>query len=126
VGLASPVFALDKSKPLLCASVDVHECVDGSGCREVLPEDVNVPTFFRIDLRKKEIRTSEDGAVTVIEHMDEFEGRTVLQGAAFGSTDLADGGGWTITIADDTARMTGTSTVLQSAVVVFGVCTEYK
>ena len=69
---------------------------------------------------------SEDGAVTAIEHMDEFEGRTVLQGAAFGSTDLADGGGWTITIADDTARMTGTSTVLQSAVVVFGVCTEYK
>ena len=27
-GLASPVFALDKSELLLCASVDVHECIE--------------------------------------------------------------------------------------------------
>ncbi len=59
-----PAVALDKSAPLLCAVIDVNECVDGAGCREVLPEDVDVPTFFWINLKKEEIGTSKDCVLT--------------------------------------------------------------
>ncbi len=132
VGLALLFFlatgsatALDKSEPLLCASIHVHECVDGAGCRAVLPEDVGAPTFFWIDLKKKEIRASKDEEATIIERMEDVEGRTVLQGADPGSPDFADGSGWTIMIEDDTGRMTGTAITRQAAVVIFGTCTEY-
>ena len=120
-----PAVALDKSEPLLCASIKISECVDGAGCREVLPEDVGVPTFIWINLKKKEMSTSKDAEPTAIERMEDVEGRTVLQGADPGSPDLADGSGWTITIEDDTGRMTGTAITRQAAVVFFGTCTEY-
>ncbi len=120
-----PAMALDKSEPLLCASIQVNECVDGAGCRAVLPEDVGAPTFFWIDLKKKEIRASKDEEATIIERMEDVEGRTVLQGADPGSTDPADGSGWTMTIEDDTGRMTSTAITRQAAVVIFGTCTEY-
>ena len=120
-----PAEALDKSEPLLCVSIQVNECVDGAGCREVLPEDVGAPTFFWIDLKKKTISTSKGAEPTAIERMEDVEGRTVLQGADPGSTDPADGSGWTMTIEDNTGRMTSTATTRQAAVVIFGTCTEY-
>ena len=120
-----PVVALDKSEPLLCASIDVYECVDGAGCREVLPEDVNMPTFLWVNLKKKQISTSKDAEPTAIERIEETEGTTVLQGVDPGSSDLADGSGWTIEIEDGTGRMTSTAITRQAAVVIFGTCTEY-
>ncbi len=122
---ASAAVALDKSEPLLCVSIKVNECVDGAGCSEVLPEDVSIPTFLWVDLKKKQISTSKDAQATAIERMEDVEGRTVLQGADPGSTDPADGSGWTMTIEDNTGRMTSTATTRQAAVVIFGTCTEY-
>ena len=112
-----PAMALDKSEPLLCASIDVYECVDGAGCREVLPEDVNIPTFLWIDLKKKEISVSKDGEPTAIERIEDAEGTTVLQGVDPGSSDLADGSGWTIEIEDGTGRMTITAITRRAVVV---------
>ncbi len=57
--------------------------------------------------------------------MEDGEGRTVLQGVDPGTPDLADGSGWTISIEDDTGRMTITAITRQAAVVIFGTCTEY-
>ena len=48
----------DGSKQLLCASIKIFECTAGGGCVEVMPGDVNVPQFFRIDLRAKTISVS--------------------------------------------------------------------
>lgn len=120
-----PAVALDKSQPLLCASIDTYECVDGAGCRAVLPEDVNIPTFLWINLKKKEISASRGVQPTAIERIEEAEGSTVLQGFDPGSPDLADGSGWTIEIEDGTGRMTSTAITRQAAVVIFGTCTEY-
>ena len=122
---AGSAMALDKSEPLLCVAIKINECVDGGSCSEVLPEDVSIPTFLWIDLKKKQISTSKDAQATAIERMEDIEGRTVLQGADPGSPDLADGSGWTISIEDDTGRMTGTAITRQAAVVFFGTCTEY-
>lgn len=117
--------ALDKSEPLLCASIEVYECVDGAACREVLPEDVNIPTFLWINLKKKQISVSKDAEPTAIERIENAEGHTVLQGVDPGSPDFADGSGWTISIEDSTGRMTTTAITRQAAVVVFGTCTEH-
>ena len=122
---ASHAVALDLSKPFLCASLDVHECVDGARCREVLPEDVNAPTFFRVDMKKKQIRVSKSGEPTEIEHVDTLEGRIVLQGVEDGNPEIEDGAGWTMTIEEDTARMVVTATTRQAAIVIFGACTKF-
>ena len=122
---AGTAVALDKSEPLLCASIQVNECVDGAGCREVLPEDVSIPTFFWINMKKKEIRVGKDSEPTAIERIEDIEGRTIMQGADPGSEDLADGSGWTMSIEDETGRMTGTAITRQAAIVIFGTCTEY-
>lgn len=116
--------ALDTSGPLLCASIEVNECVDGSGCDAVLAEEVNAPTFFRIDMKKKQVRVTKDGPPTTIERVEEVDGRIVMQGVEDGSPNLEDGTGWTISIEKDTARMVATAATLQAAIVIFGACTE--
>ncbi len=122
---AGSAVALDKSEPLLCVSIKINECVDGAGCSEVLPEDVSIPTFLWIDLKKKEISVSKDVEPTAIERMEEAEGSTVLQGVDPGSSDLRDGSEWTIEIEDGTGRMTIAAITRQAVVVVFGACTEH-
>ena len=121
---ASHAVALDMSGTVLCASIDVHECVDGAGCNEVLAEEVNAPTFFRIDVEKKQIRVSQSGEPSEIEQIEKLAGRIVMQGVEDGNPDTEDVSGWTIVIEDDTARMVATATTRQGAVVIFGACTE--
>jgi len=121
---AGSAAAIDTSKPLLCASIEVNECIDGYGCSEVLAEEVDAPTFFRIDLGKKQVRVTKDGPATKIEHMEEVEGRIVMQGVEEGNPDVDDGTGWTITIEQDTARLVATAATRQAAIVIFGACTE--
>ncbi len=122
--LAGSASALDTSKPILCASLDVYECVDGSGCREVLPEEVDAPTFLRIDMKKMEIRVTEDAQPSKIELSESLEGRIVMQGIEDGNPDIDDGTGWTISIEEDTGRMVATAAIRQGAVVIFGACIE--
>ncbi len=72
--------ALDMDKPVLCASIDVYECVDGGGCSEVLPEEVDAPTFFRLDLKKQTIRVTRAAAPEKAANFAELDGRLVMQG----------------------------------------------
>jgi len=73
--LTGNALAIDTSEPILCASLDVFECVDGAGCEEVLPEDVDAPTFLWIDIGNKEIRASVEGGGSRIDHIEEVEDR---------------------------------------------------
>ncbi|MCZ6854630.1 MAG: hypothetical protein O7G86_11995 [Gammaproteobacteria bacterium] len=124
LSLAGSALAIDTSNPILCASLDVNECVDGAGCREVLAEEVNAPTFFRIDMKKMEIRVTKDAQPTKIELSESLEGRIVMQGIEDGNPDVDDGTGWTISIEEDTGRMVATAAIRQGAVVIFGACIE--
>lgn len=116
--------ALDTSKPFLCASMQVHECIDGRGCEAVLPEEVNAPTFMRVNVRGKEIRVLKDAPPTRIRTVSRIEDRLVLQGAEDGNPRQPDGVGWTLSIENDTGRFVATAAVLQGAIVIFGACTE--
>lgn len=124
VFLTSGAAALDTSAPILCVSIDINECVDGAECKKVLAEEVNAPTFMRIDLKNKQLLVRKDGEPTEIEHVEEIEGRIVMQGVEEGNPNVDDGTGWTLTIEKDTARMVATVSMRQAAVVMFGACTE--
>jgi hypothetical protein len=121
---AGSVWALDTSKPILCASMQVNECIDGRGCEAVLPEEVNAPTFLRVDVRNKVIRILKDAPGSKIRSISRIENRLVLQGAEDGNPRQPDGAGWTISIENDTGRFVATAAVLQGAIVIFGACTE--
>jgi len=121
---AGTASALDTSKPFLCASMQVNECIDGGGCEAVLPEEVNAPTFLRVDVGNKVIRVLKDAPGTKIRSITQIENRLVLQGAEDGNPRQPDGTGWTLSIENDTGRFVATAAVLQGAIVIFGACTE--
>jgi hypothetical protein len=127
-GLALVSFdaaAIDTSRPVLCASISVQECEDGGECRSVLAEDVSVPTFFRVDMKNREIKILKTGKGTHIDSSGQLEDQLVLQGVDQGDPESEnDGTGWTISINGSTARFVATLTANQAAVVVFGACTE--
>ena len=116
--------ALSPDAEILCASIDVHECVDGGRCASVLPEAVNAPTFLRIDLQKKQVRVRDSQPPATAEHFEEVAGRIVMQGVQENRPDGSDGAAWTLMIEQDTGRMVATAATRQAAVVIFGACTE--
>jgi hypothetical protein len=122
--IAVNALAIDTSKTILCASLEVFECVDGEACNSVQPEDVNAPTFLWINIDDKEVRASVEGRASAIDHIEEVEDRLVLQGVEDGRKDEKDGTGWTISIGKKTGRMVGTAAASQAAIVIFGACTE--
>ncbi len=122
--VATTASALDTSQPLLCAVTQVQECVDGSDCQTVLPEEVNAPTFIRVDMKKKQIRSRKAGKPTNIDVHEAVKGRLVLMGADQGNENQPDGGGWVMSIEEDTGRFAGTMVLRQAAINIFGACTE--
>jgi hypothetical protein len=123
-GIAASALALDTSKTILCASLEVFECVDGAACENVRPEDVDAPTFLWVNIDDKEVRANVSGRASKIDHIEQVEDRLVLQGVEDGREDAKDGTGWTISIATQTGRMVGTAAADQAAIVIFGACTE--
>lgn len=117
-------LALDTDKTILCATTQVQECVDGVGCKSVLPEDVNAPDFLRVNVKKKEIVVRPSQPPVAIEHFEEVEDRLIMQGAEDGNKDQPDGVGWTLSINHTDARFVAAIAADQAALVLFGACTE--
>ena len=124
LGCSGTTLALDSSQTILCANMDTHECVDGGGCRAVLPEAVGAPTFFRLDLENKTVRVTKSEEPNQAEHFEEVDGRIVMQGVQDGQPDIVDGAAWTLMVEQNTGRLVGTAATLQAAIVIFGACTE--
>lgn len=112
--------AFDGSSPLLCVPIEIMECGAGEGCMEATAEDVSIPQFIRIDFGKKQASgTLENGAMREvdIERMERENGKLVLQGGQQGR-------GWTITIGEDTGKMTLTASGDRYGFIIFGACTS--
>ena len=50
---------MDTDKIILCAATEVQDCLATQGCEQVQPEDVDVPTFMRLNLRKDRIEVGD-------------------------------------------------------------------
>ncbi len=122
-GLASgSVYAFDTDKIILCATTEVQDCLATQGCEQVQPEDVDVPTFMRLNLKKNRIEVGDQSAE--IERSEEVENRLIMQGAEDGSENRPDGVGWTLSVSKDTGRFVATLATEQAGLVLFGACTE--
>lgn len=122
--LSGSAGAIDTTQPILCASTQVWECIDGRGCESVLPEEVNAPTFLRVNVKNKEIRIFDDKAPSKIATVTDIEDRVILQGADEADDIQPDGAGWSLSIEHSTGRFVGTAAIVQGAIVIFGACTE--
>ena len=121
--LLAPAFAaaqdFDGSKPLLCASAEVHECNPAADCTRGSVEDYNVPRFLRIDFDGKQIKaTRPDGEerTTEIQNMAQADGELVLQG-------MQSGLAWSLAIVQDSGTMALSASGVDVVIAIFGACT---
>ena len=121
---STSAVALDTSVPLLCAVTQVQQCIDGRGCDLVLPEEVNAPTFLRVDMKKKQLRVTKSGEPAAIRYHQIVRERLVMMGAEDGTENQPGGGGWIMSIEQDTGRCAGSRVVEQASINLFGACTE--
>ena len=76
--------ATDGSEPLICAVVDIMECIPDANCERVSAQSVGAPRFFHINFADGEItRTRPQGEeiTSPIERTEEVDGKLILQGA---------------------------------------------
>ena len=119
IGTQSAVAGdFDGSKPLVCAMIQAFECGPDSGCESGTPESNGLARFLRVDVGKKEVRTTKESQqrVSKIEKVDHGEGVLILSGTQ-------NGRGWNLTINESTGYMVLTVAGDQVAFVVFGACT---
>ncbi len=113
---ASSAYAadFDGSRPLLCATVEAHDCAAAEDCVKDVPTEMGLPQFFRIDFAGQAVVGPE--RTSPIKLREETDGQMLLQGTELGF-------GWTIAL-DKTNGKVAVSLVSRIATfVVFGACT---
>ncbi len=116
---------LDGTKPMLCATSKVIECLENVDCAEIPLKDANMPRFVIVDSGKKEIRHTGPGAsqkTSNIERQEHVDGKLMLQGAEDGIEGVRDGLGWTLAISETSGEFVLTASGEEVAFVVFGAC----
>jgi hypothetical protein len=117
----------DGSKPLLCASMELQECIPGVGCERVTADNINAAEFFRIDVKKKTIVVSarnQSRPPQRIESSSKTDDLLVIQGSDNGVEGVRDDGlAWSIAIDKISGKMVLTASGDEVGFVVFGSCT---
>jgi hypothetical protein len=110
----------DGSKPMLCASLDVLECVDGRGCDMVTAESVDAPQFITVDLKNKELKLNRSGRPQSAElrNRENLNGRLLVQGVG-----TETGLGWTLSVDEESGKFVISASGDKVAFVIFGACT---
>lgn len=106
----------DGSKPLLCAPVEVIDCVPGVPCLADTPEEMGAPAFLRIDFARKTVTGPR--AEARIAALEKGERQLLLQGVEIGHA-------FSIALDRESGRMTATLSDASGAFVLFGSCTPY-
>jgi hypothetical protein len=120
ISMGAGASNFDGSKPMLCATQTVNECLSGTGCSAVDAQSVAIPDFFRVEAAENVIRGMN--AETRIERVEHLDGKLVLQGADDGLEDVRDGIAWSMVIDEDTGKMILNASGNDFSVVVFGAC----
>ena len=105
----------DGSKPLTCAIIEVLDCGLQERCERVLPESVNLPTFFRIDFEKKQMIGGD--RTTAIKTLVHEEGNIIMQGTS------GSGRAWSLLLSGETGKITAAAADQEYGFIVFGACT---
>jgi hypothetical protein len=111
---------MDDSKPLLCSVIKAIECGLENGCNEGTAESIDIPQFFKIDLKKNKISTTKKSKVkreSKIKNLERVDGKIFMQG-------VENGRGWNMVIEEETGKMSATASEERVGFVVFGACTS--
>ena len=116
--LSLPVQAaeVDGSAPAFCAFTRAVECRYQVGCDQIMPEDVLLPTFIKIDFAKKVISMPQFGSnrTTEIKSFMRVDGKLILQGHEVRA--------WSLIINEKTAQMTLAVASEEDGFILFGNC----
>lgn len=110
---------IDGKTPAICAVIETVECTADRKCQHGLAGHVNMPTFLRIDFKKKKIEATPTGEKTIVSEVkafDKAEGKLYLSG-------VEGGRGWSMVIDESTGGMSLTLAGLDASFMVFGACT---
>lgn len=116
----------DGSKPFLCATIDVMECVPVKGCQRVSADDVDAPRFIKVDLGSKTMSARFAGGErsSTIERHESVDDKLMLQGVEDGLEKERDGIGWTLSVSKGQGDMVLTGSGDNVGFVIFGACTH--
>jgi hypothetical protein len=113
---AAPLGSSDTT--LICAAVDLASCVPGDGCRRETSASINAPQILTVDIKGQVITAHRpDGSVLAssIDRVTQLRNLIVLDGVQGALS-------WTMTIADDSGRMSLAAIGDAQAYQVFGSC----
>jgi hypothetical protein len=113
--LAAAAGPYDGSRPLLCAVATIMECDASGQCERNLPDGVNSPTFFRVDVAAQTI-TGGPSKRSALRSVTRLDGELILQGGE-------NGRGWSATIDEETGRMAAAIVDNDHTFSLFGACT---
>ena len=120
-GAANAKDKFDGSSNLICATISVVACMSGSTCQRGEARTFDLPEFMTIDFKKKIIHVTYDGGSTEadspIRNSEMSETQLVLQG-------VENGHGWSMTIHQDTGRMSIGVIGEEMSFAMFGICKE--
>ena len=109
----------DGSRELVCAAMQSASCSYGADCMNGTAEDIDFPTFIRINVKKNTISATEEygrDVVTRIKQIIRTEGYLILQG-------VEQGRGWSLSLNQTTGKMVMTASGDGEGFAVFGACT---
>jgi hypothetical protein len=110
----APAADFDGSKNLICAPVEVNDCIAVDGCTKTVPSEVGAPAFIRIDFGQQAmVGPKRASPIKVIEKSDQ---ELLLMGTELGY-------GWTVALDQVSGEMAVTMTNGVGSFVFFGSCT---
>ena len=104
----------DGSKPLICSTIETHECAVGTSCQRGLAEDINVPQFIRLDFSAKTL--SARGRTSKIQGHARSDGMLVIQG-------FENSRAFSATISEKSGKLVGAIAADEAGYLLFGACT---
>src|SRR5262245_15587189 len=105
----------DGSVPLLCVPTIVSECRPDGECKRVTADGVNLPPLFKVDVKGQKVHSEETGRASPFGIVERMNGNVVLLGSQAGR-------GWTMTISEDTGKMSAAISTGGEGWVLFGSC----
>jgi hypothetical protein len=111
---------ISDAQKLICAPLIAHQCSAQEKCSSGSPGSVNIPQFFRVDLKERIVigeATGNEQRTSKISNVDSGDSVLILQGTQLGR-------GWSAVINKATGKMVVTSSADDIAIALFGACTE--
>jgi hypothetical protein len=118
LGVSPPPTAaapFDGSAPMLCAVVTVMDCDTKGECSRRTPEEVNLPTFVRVDVPGRALASPDGKRTAEVKTVTRLDGRLILQGAQ-------NGRGWNVAVVEETGKLSAAVADGEDAFVVYGAC----